>query len=69
MMMQKKILLSKKWKIKKSSKLISIIEKKKNIQSYSLSNKQVIAILELRLQKLTAFGISEIETEINKLQN
>ena len=63
----KKNLLSKKWKIKKSSKLISIIEKKKNIQSYSLTNEQVIAILELRLQKLTAFGISEIETEINKL--
>ncbi len=63
----KKNLLSKKWKIKKSSKLISTIEKKKNVQSYSLSNEQVIAILELRLQKLTAFGISEIETEISKL--
>ena len=63
----KKNLLSKKWKIKKSSKLVSIIEKKKNIQLYSLTEKQVIAILELRLQKLTAFGISEIETEINKL--
>ena len=53
---------------KKSSKLISTIEKKKNVQSYSLTNEQVIAILELRLQKLTAFGISEIETEINKLR-
>ena len=63
----KKNLLMKKWKIKKSSKLISIIEKKKNISSYSLSNQQVIAILELRLQKLTAYGISEIENEINKL--
>ncbi len=63
----KKNLLNKKWKIKKSSKLISIIEKKKNIHSYSLTDKQVLAILELRLQKLTAFGISEIETEINKL--
>ena len=63
----KKNLLSKKWKIKKSSKLISIIEKKKNIQSYSLTEQQVTAILELRLQKLTAFGISEIEAEINKL--
>ncbi len=63
----KKNLLSKKWKIKKSSKLISTIEKKKNVQSYSLTNEQVIAILELRLQKLTAFGISEIETEISKL--
>ena len=27
----------------------------------------MISILDLRLQKLTAFGISEIETEINKL--
>ena len=41
--------------------------KKKNINSYSLSEKQVIAILELRLQRLTAYGINEIETEINKL--
>ena len=29
--------------------------------------KQVYAILELRLQKLTAFGINEIENEINKI--
>ena len=63
----KKNLLSKKWKIKKSSKLISTIEKKKNVHSYSLTDKQVVAILELRLQKLTAYGISEIETDINKL--
>jgi DNA gyrase subunit A len=32
-----------------------------------LSEEQVDSILELRLQKLTAFGIGEIETEINKL--
>jgi len=63
----KKNLLSKKWKIKKSTKLISLIEKKKNITSYSLSNEQVNAILELRLQKLTAYGIGEIENEISKL--
>ncbi len=63
----KKNLLSKKWKIKKSIKLISLIEKKKNTTSYSLSNEQVNAILELRLQKLTAYGIGEIESEINKL--
>ena len=63
----KKSLLSKKWKVKKSTKIISLIEKKKNINSYSLSEKQVIAILELRLQRLTAYGINEIETEINKL--
>jgi DNA gyrase subunit A len=60
-------LLSKKWKIKKSIKLITLIEKKKNITTYNLSIEQVNAILELRLQKLTAYGIGEIESEINKL--
>ncbi len=63
----KKNLINKKWKIKKSLKLINLIEKKKNITSYQLSDYQVNAILELRLQKLTAYGISEIETEILKL--
>ncbi len=63
----KKNLLLKKWKIKKSIKLISLIEKKKNISSYSLSENQVNSILDLKLQKLTAYGINEIETEINKL--
>jgi len=65
----KKNLLSKKWKIKKSIKLIILIEKKKNLTSYSLSEEQVNSILELRLQKLTAYGIGEIESEINKLSN
>ena len=37
----------------------------KNI--YALSEEQVTAILDLRLQKLTAIGINEIETEIKKL--
>ena len=36
---------------------------------YSLSEAQVLAILELRLQKLTALGINEIETEIKKLSD
>ena len=63
----KKNLLSKKWKIKKSIKLITLIDKKKNITSYQLSTEQVNAILELRLQKLTALGINEIEVEIKKL--
>ncbi len=63
----KKNLLSKKWKVKKSIKIIDLIEKRKNISSYQLSNEQVIAILELRLQKLTAYGIEEIENEISKL--
>ena len=59
--------MAKKWKIKKSVKFISLIEKKKNVTSYMLSIEQVHAILELRLQKLTAYGIGEIESEINKL--
>jgi len=63
----KKNLLSKKWKIKKSIKLVVLIEKKKSPTSYQLSEEQVNAILELRLQKLTAYGINEIENEINKL--
>ena len=63
----RKNLLAKKWKIKKSIKLIALIDKKKNITSYQLSIEQVSAILELRLQKLTAYGIGEIESEINKL--
>jgi DNA gyrase subunit A len=65
----KKNLLSKKWKIKKSIKLIALIEKKKTPSSYTLSVEQVNAILELRLQKLTAYGISEIESEVNKLSD
>jgi DNA gyrase subunit A len=65
----KKNLLSKKWKIKKSIKLIVLIEKKKTPSSYVLSEDQVNSILELRLQKLTAYGISEIESEINKLSD
>ncbi len=65
----KKNLLSKKWKVKKSIKLIGLIEKKKNMSSYQLSIDQVNSILELRLQKLTAYGIGEIETEITKLAN
>ena len=63
----KKNLLSKKWKIKKSVNLVSLIEKKKNISGYQLSKNQVEAILELKLQKLTAYGIGEIEEEIKKL--
>ena len=63
----KKSLLNTKWKINKSLKLISLIEDKKTKNSYTLSEPQVVAILELRLQKLTALGINEIEVEIKKL--
>jgi len=63
----KKSLLAKKWKIRKTVKLIKLIESKKVGNGYTLSENQVMAILELRLQKLTAYGINEIETEIEKL--
>jgi len=63
----KNALISTKWKINKSLKLISLVEVKKGKNLYSLSEPQVISILELRLQKLTALGISEIEIEIKKL--
>jgi len=63
----KKSLLGTKWKIDKSLKLISLVEDKKGKSLYSLTEPQVIAILELRLQKLTALGINEIEVEIKKL--
>ena len=63
----KKTLKTKKWKINKTAKFIKLIKSEKGGPSYSFSEAQVVAILELRLQKLTAFGISEIETEIKKL--
>ena len=47
--------------------MISLTENKKIKGLYSLSETQVNAILELRLQKLTALGINEIEIEIKKL--
>ena len=61
------ILLKSKWKINKALKFIKLIENKKSVGSYTLSLNQVNSILELRLQKLTALGIQEIEIEINKL--
>ena len=63
----KQSILKTKWKINKTQKLISLVEGKKSKNVYSLSEPQVIAILELRLQKLTALGINEIEVEIKKL--
>ena len=63
----KKSIIKMKWKITKSQKLINLVEDKKAKNFYSLSENQVNAILDLRLQKLTALGINEIELEINKL--
>ena len=63
----KNSLLKIKWKINKSLKMINLIENKTSKGMYSLSEVQVNSILELRLQKLTALGINEIEVEIKKL--
>jgi DNA gyrase subunit A len=63
----KQAILKTKWKINRTQKLISLVEGKKSKNLYSLSEPQVVAILELRLQKLTALGINEIEVEIKKL--
>ena len=65
----KKSILKIKWKISKSQKTINLVENKKSKGMYTLSINQVNAILELRLQKLTALGINEIEIEIKKLAN
>ena len=63
----KNSLLKTNWKINKSAKLIKLVDNKNYKGTYSLSNEQVVSILELRLQKLTALGINEIEVEIKKL--
>ena len=60
----KKSLLNIKWKINKSLKFIKLVQDKKSKNLYSLSEPQVTSILELRLQKLTALGINEIEIEL-----
>ena len=63
----KNTLIKTKWKITKSAKLIKLVDNKNYKGSYNLSETQVTSILELRLQKLTALGINEIEEEIKKL--
>ncbi len=63
----KNSLLKTTWKINQASKLIRLVDSKNYKGKYLLSNDQVISILELRLQKLTAIGINEIEIEIKKL--
>tara|TARA_B100000989_G_scaffold275092_1_gene234373 strand:- start:2578 stop:5154 length:2577 start_codon:yes stop_codon:yes gene_type:complete len=63
----KKVIIKTKWKINKSQKMILLIDDRKTKGLYSLSEQQVNAILDLRLQKLTALGINEIEIEIRKL--
>ena len=63
----KQTLLNTKWNVIKTTKLINLIENIKNKKNYYLSSKQVNSILELRLQKLTALGISEITNELEML--
>ena len=63
----KKSLLNKKWRINKSVRLLKLIIKGNVKSIYSFSELQVNEILNLRLQKLTAFGINEIESELKKL--
>ena len=63
----KNSLLKTTWKINQASKLIKLVDSKNYKGKYVLSNDQVTSILELRLQKLTAIGINEIEIEIKKL--
>ena len=65
----KETLVKTKWKIKSTQKFIKLKEKKNTIAAYSFSIDQVNSILELRLQKLTALGINEIEAEIKKLSD
>ena len=63
----KEKLLKTNWSVNKSNKLIKMIESKKSKNNYKFSHDQVTAILDLRLQKLTALGINEIEIELKKL--
>ena len=65
----KETLIKTKWKINKTQKFIKMIDNKNSTSSYSFSEEQVSSILELRLQKLTALGINEIESEIKKLSD
>ncbi len=65
----KSSLLKKKWNFTKSKldKNILDINELSKIKEYQLSDHQVKAILDLRLQKLTAIGYQEINNELNEL--
>ena len=60
-------LLKTSWSVNKSLKLIKLVENKSSKNNYKFSMEQVLAILDLKLQKLTALGINEIEIELQKL--
>ena len=65
----KTLLLKKKWNFQKSKidKNIIEISELSTKEEYQLSDHQVKAILELRLQKLTGIGHDEINSELNDL--
>ncbi len=65
----KETLKYKEWNFKKSkiNKEILDIADLSNIEKYHLSDYQVKAILELKLQKLTAIGHNEVNQEITEL--
>ena len=65
----KTLLLKKKWNFQKSKidKNIIEISELSTQEEYQLSDHQVKAILELRLQKLTGIGHDEINSELNDL--
>ena len=65
----KTLLLKKKWNFQKSKidKNIIEISELSTKDEYQLSDYQVKAILELRLQKLTGIGHDEINSELNDL--
>ncbi|MEK9680226.1 MAG: DNA gyrase subunit A [Pelagibacteraceae bacterium] len=65
----KSSLLKKKWNFSKSKldKNILKINELNEIKEYQLSDHQVKAILDLRLQKLTAIGYEEINNELKLL--
>jgi len=67
----KSSLLKKKWNFSKSKldKNILKINELNEIKEYQLSDHQVKAILDLRLQKLTAIGYEEINNELKLLHD
>ncbi|MDC3090665.1 DNA gyrase subunit A, partial [Paracoccaceae bacterium] len=69
----KEALMNSKWKVKELSRYLELIDdplhKIKEDGTYLLSEQQAKAILELRLQRLTALGSTEIGTELQELSD
>ena len=71
--MAKEALMTSKWKVKELTQYLELIDdplyKIKEDGTYLLSEQQAKAILELRLQRLTALGATEIGAELEELSN